>query len=335
MKRFFYINILVCSLYLFLVGCTKQTTPEPLDFAALHPKIGSDEYYEALRSYKKSDHAIAFGWWGGSGGGNGITSDMTTRYLGLPDSMDIVSLWGSIPTDTAVQNEMQLVRKQKGTKFTMVLFGSGVDQLRLKTFPKLDVLTGIDSVAKSISDTVNKYQLDGFDLDYEPNYGDGGIFGHGGGGTDAGGDVYTQRLMKALSKYMGPASNSNLILLIDGEYEFGIFSYVDYIVLQTYAESGSGFTVYQNRFNLARTDNVSSKKIVLTENMQRWGAKGASLIYNGLDIGTVLGMATFNPTQGRKGGFGAYIMEMDAKSMPPETYYYMRKGIQIQNPAPY
>ena len=45
-------------------------------------------------------------------------------------------------------------------------------------------------------------------------------------------------------------------------------------------------------------------------------------------------MATWNPTQGRKGGFEAYLMEYDALSKPSQgLYYYLRTGIQIQNPA--
>lgn len=317
---------------LLMQGCSKQNTAEPLDFKALNPIIGSDQYYEALRSYKKSDHAICFGWWGGSGV-ESIGSDMTTRYEGLPDSMDIVSLWGGIPKDSAVFAEMQSVRQRKGTRFVIVTFGSGVDNQRKRDFPALPVLEGIDSVAKAIADTVTKYNLDGFDLDYEPNYGDGGIFGHGGGGTDAGGDIYTQRLFKALSKYLGPASGTGKLLIIDGENEPGIEPYIDYLVQQTY--DASAFSMLQNSYQRFGFNGIlPARKFVVTENMQKNGGFGARFIYNGINIGSVTGMAIWNPTQGRKGGFGAYIIEGDARSKTPLTYYYLRNGIQIQNPAP-
>src|SRR5690606_29283532 len=154
--------------------------PKPLNFAELSPVVGSPEYYDALRTYKKSDHAIAFAWWGNSAN-TGKSPDVSTRFIGLPDSMDIVSLWGGIPTDPNTWEEMQYVRKVKGTKFTMVMFGSGVERLMRKNFPELsnsNVLEAIDAVAKSIADTVDKYQIDGFDLDYEPGYGDNSIFGN-------------------------------------------------------------------------------------------------------------------------------------------------------------
>ena len=49
------------------------------------PYTYSDKYYENLREYKKSDHAISFMWF----------ADYTAshsaglRFLGLPDSLDI------------------------------------------------------------------------------------------------------------------------------------------------------------------------------------------------------------------------------------------------------
>ena len=43
------------------------------------------------------------------------------------------------------------------------------------------------------------------------------------------------------------------------------------------------------------------------------------------------GMARWNPTQGKKGGFGAFYGHRDYNSNPP--YKWFRLGIQIQNPA--
>ncbi|MCS3556567.1 MULTISPECIES: glycoside hydrolase family 18 [unclassified Sphingobacterium] len=302
---------------------------EPIVFAETQPVIGSDVYYEGLRAYKKSDHAICFGWWGGSGAG-GIGPDMSTRYLGLPDSMDIVSLWGGLPKDEANWEELRYCQRVKGTRFVLPTFGSGVDQIRKKNFPEMEVLQSIDSVAKSIADTVRKYGLDGFDLDYEPSYGDGGIFGHG--PKDEGGDIYTQRLFKALSQYMGPKSTTGKLLIIDGENEKGIEPYIDYLVQQAY--NSKSYQALQSRYEYYGFNGVlPSKKFVVTENMQQYSAKGVAFMLDGADIGSVLGMASWNPMQGRKGGFGAFIIESDAKSRPPESYYYLRRGIQIQNPA--
>lgn len=267
-------------------------------------------------------------------GATSLSPDMTSRYEGLPDSMDIVSLWGGIPKVTAVWNEMQSVRKRKGTRFVWVQFGSRVDNLRKQNFPNLPVLEGIDSVAKSLADTITKYNIDGFDLDYEPSFGDGGIFGHGGGGTDAGGDIYTQRLFRALSRYLGPASGTGKLLIIDGQNEPGIEPYIDYLIQQAYGTNS--FAQLQNRYQQYGFNGIlPTKKFVVAENMQAYGGFGQKFIYNGVSIGSVTAMAMWNPSQGRKGGFGGYIIDADAKSLAPRpvTFYYLRNGIQIQNPA--
>lgn len=312
------------------VSCEQE--PEHEVLRGTLPKVGSDAYYENLRAYKKSDHAIAFGWWGRSGGTP--TSDMATRYIALPDSMDIISLWGGFSRDPLSLEEMRFCQRVKGIRFVSCMFGSKVDNLMRKNFPELaekDILAAIDAVAKSVADTVSKYKLDGFDLDYEPTYGDGGIFGHGGGGINGGGDVYTQRLFKALSQYLGPLSGTGKLLIIDGEMEKGIVPYIDYLIQQTYA--AKTFDKLQERYKNHGYGVLPSKKFVCTENMQANGAFGVEFMYNGQDIGSLTGMAIWNPIEGRKGGFGAYLMEGDYESNLAEPYFYLRRGIQIQNPA--
>lgn len=328
MKYLYYIIMIITSAC--VVSCEQE--PEYEVLRGTLPKVGSDAYYENLRAYKKSDHPIAFGWWGRSGGTP--TSDMATRYIALPDSMDIVSLWGGFPRDPLSLKEMRFCQRVKGTRFVSCMFGSKVDNLMRKNFPVLaekDVLAAIDAVAKSVADTVNKYELDGFDLDYEPTYGDGGIFGHAGGGINSGGDVYTQRLFKALSQYLGPLSGTGKLLIIDGEMEKGIVPYIDYLIQQTYA--AKTFDKLQERYKNHGYGVLPSKKFVCTENMQANGAFGVEFMYNGQDIGSLTGMAIWNPIEGRKGGFGAYLMEGDYESNLAEPYFYLRRGIQIQNPA--
>lgn len=319
-----YINRVIYLLcILTAAGCEKQTMPEALEL--VKPIVKTDEEYAALRAYKKSDHAISFGWWGASGGVN--TSNMSSRYMGLPDSLDIVSMWGGFPTDPEKWAEMRYVQKVKGTRFVQVLFGSGVDNLRKKNFPDLPILEGIDAVAKSIADTINKYELDGFDLDYEPNFGDVSIFGYG--PKDEGGDVYTQRLFSALSNYLGPLSNTGKLLIIDGQFEIGVIPYIDYYVNQAYGLNT--FTALQNRYMTNTSGLLPTKKFVVTDNMQQYGGFGNTFMLNGVNIGSIAGMALWNPTQGRKGGMGAYILEADFNSDPP--FKNIRWAIQIMNPA--
>jgi len=106
------------------------------------------------------------------------------------------------------------------------------------------------------------------------------------------------------------------------------------LVQQTY--NSQSFAALQNRYqSFGFSGILPPEKFVVTENMQQYGASGSTFMLNGVNIGSVLGMATWNPTQGRKGGFGGYIIEAGAKSRPPQSYYYLRRGIQIQNPAVY
>ena len=59
------------------------------------PYTYSDQYYANLRAYKASDHQVSFMWFAdySSSHSTGI------RFVGLPDSLDICSLWGGIPSD--------------------------------------------------------------------------------------------------------------------------------------------------------------------------------------------------------------------------------------------
>ncbi|OOG19751.1 hypothetical protein BWD42_07570 [Sphingobacterium sp. CZ-UAM] len=315
-----------------LTSCSKQT--EPLTFKELQPFVGSEAYYEALRTYKKSDHAICFGYWGRSGA-NTLGPDMAYRFEGLPDSMDLVSLWGGIPKGSAWE-EMQMVRKKKGTKFVWCMFGSGTEKLLRKNFPELakkDLMLAIDSLVISMKDTIEKYQIDGFDLDYEPGYGDNSIFGDEGQSGETTDDAHTQRLFAGLSKYLGPKSNTDKILMIDGQTDLGIAPYINYFAQQSYKQNTNAALQY--RFDTFAVGTMPSKKFIVLENMQELGRTGRSFMRDSQDVGSVLGMAYWNPKEGRKGGFGAYIIETDA---PPDgtgqTFPTLRKGIQIQNPAP-
>lgn len=328
MKKIIYVLLVVVS----VINVACETESERIILHETQPKVGSPQYYANLRAYKKSEHSIGFGWWGRSG--NVGTYDMSSRYIALPDSMDIISLWGGLPRTNEDWEEMRFCQEVKGTRFVNCMFGSAVDKLMRKNFPELcetDIWSAIDCVAKSINDTVVKYGLDGFDLDYEPHYGDKGIFGHGGGGTDAGGDKYTQRLFTALSKYLGPLSGTGKLLIIDGELEPGIVAQIDYYVSQAY--SISSFSALQSKYDQFGKGVCPTYKFVCTENMEKHGGKGANFEYNGENIGSVLGMAMWNPIQGRKGGFGGYIIESSYSSMPNTPYYHIRRGIQIQNPA--
>ncbi len=71
---------------------------------------------------KKSPHQVAFGWYGSSGLSN-LEPSMERRWMGLPDSLDIISMWSGFPEkDSPGYKEMRFVQEVKGTKIVRVSF---------------------------------------------------------------------------------------------------------------------------------------------------------------------------------------------------------------------
>lgn len=204
-----------------------------------------------------------------------------------------------------------------GGKDFMTRYAGGNDSLLVK---------GFDVVARAVADTLEKYGLDGIDLDHEPHYCgcNWGILSNS--------NKYSL-LIKSLSKYVGPLSGTDKLLLVDGEPDqvnADAVSGLSYAVAQSYGASGpSGL---QSRFN-ALAGGFPTDRFIVTENFESyWTTGGVS--YNDPVHGTIpslLGMAYWNPTQGAKGGAGAYHAEYEYAS--PVPYNYMRQMIQIMNPA--
>ena len=183
------------------VACSKWTEEERLTFdnetnlkrsVPLIEVTSADQltpeqqkYYAELRAWKQTPHVRGFGWFGG------WTAKGTDpqKYLRmLPDSVDIVSLWGTHGDLTEAQKEdLKIFREVKGGKVLLCWIVSSVgDQLTPKGKTATDYwitekgggnfLEGVKAYANAICDTIEKYDLDGFDIDYEPYYeGDGNL----------------------------------------------------------------------------------------------------------------------------------------------------------------
>ena len=95
---------------LLAAGCSDWTEsrPEFID------KPGhTARYYASLRDYKNSDHARYFGWYAGW---VGTGARMSNSLRGLPDSLDIVSLWeNQTNLDRNRMEDMRYVQQVKGT----------------------------------------------------------------------------------------------------------------------------------------------------------------------------------------------------------------------------
>jgi hypothetical protein len=325
-------------------ACDTDVEPEVVQ----EPTVYSEAYYQNLRDYKKSDHSICFGWYAG------YTSEASAsqglHFMGLPDSMDIISLWSSIPssnalyTETSAYNErylpkaleeMNYIRRVKGTRVVMCT----ICRIASTSYPKTDA--GIEAYAMHLVKCVLRNDLDGLDLDYEPE------------GDWLQNDNFT-KFVEVLGNYFGPKSGSDKLLIVDFYSQTppaATEPYVDYFVRQCYS-CGSAQAL-QTSFN-----GISSwcppEKFVATEQMGWYWQNGGVAFKeedgNNVDswgnpLYSVIGMARWNPTQGRKGGFGGYYFEYEYNTTRPANqaigdkeqtavpYYSLRRGIQEQNPA--
>ncbi len=388
---------------LVFTGCSDWTDPEAeqvTDYT--NTQIAKPEtYYKALRNYKKSDHSISFGWFSGWGEPGAATGGMLS---GIPDSMDVVSLWGAWSNlSDAKKADLKYVQEVKGTKVVFCSFTSVVGQNMtpewVTTPVEIDadgdgvvdasvyVVDGVEystendarnafwgwvdgdeaaieasirKYAHAILDTMNKYNYDGFDIDYEPNYGYGGSL--------ASYDDRMHILIEELGKYIGPMSeNPEKLFIIDGEPQSlhaksGL--YVSYFVIQAYSGTGGSTSGWSNSFSNLDSrlntglnafsatltellgDKLGDKTIeeyltnryVMTENLEPatdcllggyrfYDRNGHQTSYPSL-----IGFAAWEPLNGyRKGGFGAYQFGYEAPNTP--SYKWMRTAIQVCNPA--
>lgn len=314
---------LLCSLF---IGCEKQNLSEALDIQS--PYKYGDVYYQNLREYKASNHSIAFGWFADYTQHHSVA----LRFMGLPDSLDICSLWGGIPTlkkddpyafcDTVAYNEMRFVQKVKGTKFTYVTF-PGINGTEFMELPEDERVKAYgDRLLKIVEDN----DLDGMDLDYEIQ----GDWMHG---------AHFVELIQYLGQFIGPrGQNPQKLLIVDGWPIDGGYENLSYFVSQAYQSFGA--SDLQRRYNEVAAHGLDPKRFIVTENIgDYWANGGVSFVtadgdsksYFGGKLYSLEGMARWNPIQGRKGGFGAFYMHRDYNLTPP--YKHFRRGIQLQNPA--
>jgi len=304
----------------FIVSCSKQTQPEPSSI--LKPYTYDSQYYTNLRAYKKSDHQLCFGWFADYS----QSFSLGQRFIGLPDSLDICSLWGGIPTlenNPTAYNEMRYIRQVKGVRMVVPTI------IRIANFPQFTKdSTGVNAFADYLVKQVLDNDLDGADMDYEPE------------GDWLTGDKLVW-LLKRMGEKLGPkSSNPNTLLIVDYYSTYPLAAtepYVSLFIKQAYTASSA--TTLQSAFN-----NISSfcptKKYIVTENIGDYWQTGGVLFTDvngntksvfGTPLYSLEGMARWNPTQGRKGGFGAFYMGRDYNLDPP--YKNIRNAIQIVNPA--
>ena len=318
---------------LLLIACMFASCDTDVENATVvAPTTYGPQYYKNLRDYKKSDHSIAWGWFADYT----QSTSLATRFLGLPDSLDICSLWGGIPSDDSthvdthylpeVYREMKYVQEVKGTRLVVPTI------IRIRTRPEFydsiwvkqnDPQAAMRAYAQDLLRPIFENGLDGIDMDYEPE----------GDPLSAGNLDY---FVEYVGQFVGPMAspdstftypdgftikgNPNMLLCIDyyGSAPSGNTNkFTNWYVNQTYGGSPGRVPF----------SGCPTEKVVYTENVgDNWKAA---------ECGQLLNYARYQPSTGRKGGFGAFFMHRDYinTSYGCSNYANMRHGIQIQNPA--
>ena len=327
------------------VNCKKQTTPETISVE--NPFQQSKEYYENLRAYKKTDHQVFYGWFAAYGNAEGVNADYKQsaswgeHIAGLPDSLDFCSLWSGIPSlkkgdstttyNPIAYNELRSSKTVRGIKFVIP------EICRIQKYNGKFALSvdGMRSYANYLLRMVFDNDLDGIDLDYEPNNGQFVDW--------LSGSNFAQ-FVQILGDSVGPKSKHPDKYLIVDYYTDAIPAsvepYINYLVNQSYTQgaTSTSATFLQGRYNAVSF--CPTRKFIVTENMGDWYATGGApfteangntLTAEGTQMYSLEGFARWNPTQGKKGGWGGYYFDRDYNSSPP--YNYVRRSIQIVNPS--
>ena len=359
---------LVAAMALASVACSKWTDDERLtfdnqkDLKRAIPFIeltSSDQltaeqqkYYSELRAWKQTPHVRGFGWFGG------WTAKGTDpqKYLRmLPDSVDIVSLWGTHGNLTEAQKtDLKLFREVKGGKVLLCWIVQNLgDQLTPQGKNATDYwvtekgggdfLEGVKAYANAICDTIEKYDLDGFDLDYEPGYGHSGNMATTTAWISETGNVNMYTFIKTLYDRLNPKGR---IVVMDGEPYYmnrATSKMVSYYIYQAYDESTTARALQKlengGTFGYDEEDYLDNweGKSFLTLEFQKYSKTGGFPRYTSsnpeiqkLDAGRqIMDYATMLMPNGKRiAGIGTYHMELDTEG---GSYRFLRQALNAGN----
>ena len=266
-------NILAVSAValLGLSSCSKWTDMEVQHPMDLTKPAHTEEYYKALRDYKNSDHQIAFAYYSAW---TGVGTNMQSSLMGLPDSVDLVSLWGGWKNPTEAQlKDLRLAQEKKGLKamicFLVLDMGNGItpdptdaEKAALKEGEKwahkywgwssenteagkAARRAAVVKYANAICDLIDKYGYDGFDIDAEPSYSHPFNTDYELWRTDRENGVppLMTLFIETLGKRIGPMAESEAgrkkVLAVDGQPDAlpaTHAKYFNYFIIQAYGD---------------------------------------------------------------------------------------------------
>ena len=357
MRKILYFIVLLFATCFINSACDEWTEIEALHAESMTGTNFSEEYYANLRAYKKSDHSVTFGWFGNW---TGKGASLENCMAGLPDSVDFISMWGGwkAPTE-AMLKDLRFVQQKKGTKALVVFLVLEMgDQItpeeynatredRHKFWGWIDgneeaIEASIVRYANAICDTIDKYDYDGFDMDWEIStpqpFETNREMGYG---------RRINVFIETMAKRIGPKSGSGKYFVVDGEVdnlptEYG--SYFDYFIVQTYTCTDESTLDYRlnsliKKYSSEVPAEELAKKFIVTEDFEQYAQLGGFDFKtpDGTIVKSLEGMARWNPIVNgkkiRKGGVGTYHMEYEFNVAGKEgTYPFLRNATRIMNP---
>jgi hypothetical protein len=238
--------------------------------------------------------------------------------------------------------DLKFVREKKGTRFVVPTITRMNHVITLKDGTLFDLSanrndSGIIVYAQHLVDMVleAELELDGVDLDYEP------------AGDFLQGSQFT-KFVQHIGKFFGPkGSRPDKLLIIDFFNQApptATGEYANYFIRQAYSQGTGGIQTASNLQNYYNTVQaaVPPGKFIVTENFGDFSENGGTpfteangnlYTTDGSRMYSLEGMARWNPTQGKKAGFGAFYFDRDYYSATGVPYYNVRRCIQIANPA--
>lgn len=328
-------------------SCSKWTQPEAEDYY----EPPTESYTSNMKDYFNSPHKLMFGWFGNWAGEGG---SMGNSLMGLPDSVDFVSLWlcfGDL--NEAQQNDLKAFQARGGRAYlcwTARNIGEGITpdhmiengeviyrdslglddaQWRAKFWGFEDgtresKLEATVKFAKALADTCSKYDIDGYDYDMEAL---GDLCTHSDTSLI---NTFFRTLIEEFAK-----EGRHLNIDIPGGTSW--LSYYDmisddvvkntqYFIWQTYELGHSGL----NSFFYTSSASVRAHKPHLFEEVFKKSIPTATF-ERAVDKHYFLEQATWVPSFGLEhAGIGAYHIEYDYPGNP--DYPTVREGISIMNP---
>lgn len=337
----------------FLTGCLKEEALEIQKVPSPGDELFDEQYYMNLREWKAGQHTVTYVYyaaWAPLEGASNMyknPTSMAERFIGLPDSLDIVNLWMGVPSaDPADEYEyspaqaadMKYCQEKKGTRF--VLHADASHYRHQFTVNGKDYDLSQDRSEEALcayadynAEQVLHFGLDGIDYDFE--------------GWSA--DDLTITIRQS-AKHFGPQAETeegkkmlNIVDYFGAVPSSDIEPYVSYVVRQAYSQQ------IGNRYSgLVRPDWIPAEKYIICEQWNQGNNRfnGGYTPYRGYDgeilktydeSGNYVDMASLEAysrfcKDGNAGGFGAYYIDSDY-FFSKGPYWNLRRCIQIASPS--